>query len=241
MPPKTYRKKKKVIKYRKKRTVQRYTKRSIPLAGTPQTQVVKFRYTERVILNPDATGYVTTLEYRCLGPADPTVAVGGNPVQNWTDYKEHYQHYCVLGSKISVTNLPTTSTSSVPGMWGIALSRASTPFNPALTTSMDILRSSGSGKDGNKVFRTMGGLNPLPMTTLSKGFSTRKFYSIPAKDSVINYPGVKSDTSTTPVENPVWIIWAGNNTAGADPDPQTFYIVIDYVCKVWEPKLELDL
>jgi len=241
MPLKKFKKKAYAKKsYRKKRTTRRYARKRIPLAGTPQSQLVKFRYVTRIVLDAPATGYVSTYTYRCIGVSDPDYASGGNTCQNWTDYQEHYKHYVCLGSKITVKQVTTLATATVPGMFGIVLSRSADPFVAAATTSMDIIRSSGSF-GGNNKYRVTGGLNPAAISTLTRSFSTRKFYSIPKKDAVATYPGVKSDTNTTPVENPCFTIWTGNNVAASDPSPQSFYVEIDYICKVWEPNFDMDL
>jgi len=237
MPKRKYvsksRKFRKKTTYRKKRTVGRYKKKGFPLAGIPQTQVVKFRYLETIYLDPSSTGYVTTHQFRGANIFDPNYTGGGNPVAGYTPYATNYAHYMVVGSKITVRAMNTLATSSIPCMYGILLSRTINQLG-SLATPDEILRSTGSYGSNGK-YRQMGGINGNS-TSMSRTFSARKMYGISKKDSIFTYQTLHALFGAGPVEEPTFTLWASNTGGGINPDPVAFLVVIDYLCKVWEPR-----
>jgi len=220
--------------YRKKRTTTRYKKKSAPLAGLQQTQLVKFRYCTNVVLNPAGGNLVTTTQYRAASIYDPEYTSIGSSVQNYTQYATNYGHYMVIGSKITVRSLNSQATSSIPCMWGIVLSRTVNAVNPATTVGLDILQSAGSA-GGNNKFRTQGGIGGFN-SSMTRKFSARRFYGIAKKDSVFTYQTLHSLFGANPVEEPTFTLWASNVVSLADPDPQVFHVQLDYIAKVWEPR-----
>jgi len=228
------RKRSKKTAYRKKRTTKRYKKKSAPLAGLQQSQLVKFRYTTSVVLNPTNIGIVVSAQYRAASIWDPDYTYTGQTVQNYTQYATNYGHYAVIGSKIKVTSLNSQATSTVPCMWGIVLSRTVNAINTSTTTSLDILQSAGSF-GGNNKFKTQGGIGGFN-STMTRKFSARKFYGIAKKDSVFTYQTLHALMGANPIEEPTFTLWAGNVVSGGEPDPQVFHIEMTYITRVWEPR-----
>jgi len=219
--------------YRIKRKYKKSTK--IHLAGVPQSQVVKFRYVDKFVLDAPNIDTITQQQFRAASIYDPDFSGTGTTVQNWAAYNVNYAHYQVLGSKITVRSINSQATSTYPCMWGIVLSRTTNTLG-GTTTSKEILQSNGSF-GGNNKFRTQGGINGMN-AYLTRKFSARKFYNIPKKDSVFSYQGLHSLFAGNCSEEPTFTLWCSNVVSGSNPDPQVFHVTIDYITRVWEPRYQ---
>ena len=111
--------------YRLKR--KRYRKaRNLVLGGFPKTKIVKLRYVQEITLN-SASGVYDVHSFRANSLFDPDYNGVGHQPSNFDRWMEIYNHYTVVGSKITAKYMPSTNPSSnAGGYFGIMLTDDST-------------------------------------------------------------------------------------------------------------------
>lgn len=221
----TFRKKRKVT-YRKRKIIRR-----LPLTGFPKSKLVRMRYVQSVILNPDAVAPVI-YEWRANSIYDPdyTSAVVGHQPRGHDQWALVYRHYNVLGSKFTVRCNPSTSTTTVPGMWGVALNNTPGEFG---TLTRDQILECKNGRFYSA--KSMGGdasFGRLPNMCTVK-FSAKKYFGL-KRGTVAAFDANRSPMNANPVETAIFTLWAGH-TASNDPNPQEYTVCIDYICLLTEP------
>lgn len=84
----------------------RYRRRyAIPQrAVTPKTKLAKLKYTQLVTLNP-GPGAIANHLFCCNGAYDPDVTGTGHQPLGFDQYMVWYDHYTVIGAKITVTGV----------------------------------------------------------------------------------------------------------------------------------------
>jgi len=112
MPKKVY-KKKTVAK--KKQTVKPYVNRNMVNLGNgfPKRVTVTHRYTDIVTL-VSSSGAVGQYLWSCNGMYDPDVTSTGHQPLLFDQFAAIYDHYCVIGSKITLKCMPADAEYSVP-------------------------------------------------------------------------------------------------------------------------------
>jgi len=184
------------------------------------------RYTTNITLNPTTTAPVTAY-IKANGMFDPEVALGGHQPRGFDQWMRVYDHFTVVGSKITVQQLPTTTNNVNPGLFGVILDD-NTTFSYTSGTSVLEGRQGGNHKIYGPQIST-GKNTP----TVRKGFSARKFFT---KKDIIGSEGYKGSASADPTEGAYFGIWASAASAGPDPAEGTFLVTVDYIARFTEPK-----
>lgn len=232
MARKTYRNKRKIVRRGKPTRKTRGTVRTgnalAKLYKRPQTyfqipSIQKLRYCEYFTLS---TGLVTTANYtfRANGCHDPNYSSVGHQPMKWDQMKVFYNHYVVLGSKITIKHLGGSAATGVGYVAGIYLD--------------DDIAIPGSGdmryiiEQGNTQFKHINQAADV-RTTLTQKFSCKKFFNL--KDVKDNVNRVGAPVTADPSEQAYYNFWIASEDGTTTQQGGNFLAVIDYIVLFSEP------
>lgn len=225
---------KKYIKKSRKKTYKKtrlFNKRKLRGYGTTRTntingplamrQIVKMRYSEDV--NLTASTALQNYDFRANSIYDPNLTgIGHQPLghDNWQSF---YDHYVVLGAKISVRMFHTNNTNT-----------DSVFFSLALQDSANTMTSQTHIREQPRTSWTM--VSPpsagQSQKTLSKKFSAKRFFG--AK-SIIVWDKLGAAFGSNPAEDALFRIFYQNatsvNNVGVGVN-----VVVEYIVMLSEPK-----
>lgn len=212
-------------KYYRKRP---YVFRNNPImrTGFPRTQVVKLKYVEGFTVDP-GVGIAGTYAFRANSVYDPNATGTGHQPMNFDLWSQLYNHYVVIGAKIKVHVYP----SSVAGNGGVVQ-------GIMLTDDMTYTTHIGTIMENNLCRYRHTGLGPINSyngVTVSKTFSSKKFFTI--TNITDNTGRIGSATNNNPTEQAFFVFFLG-----APPDNNTDWGVhnctaeIEYIVLFSEPK-----
>lgn len=231
---KTYSSRRPQIRRKRKRTYWRRrpltTVRRLPLTGFPQKKLVRMRYTESVIINPGAT-FVAYHEFLANSIYDPNFGGVGHQPRGHDQWATIYNHYYVLGAKFYAQCMPSTSSATVPGVWGVSCQHA-----PALYSGLSVDQVIESKRVNPYKVRTCGG-GPsfgFPRQVATAKFSAKKMYE-KNRSSLLSYEDGGANFGSSPNEQPTFTVWYGH-AASNDPAPQEFKCTIEYIVLLTDPK-----
>lgn len=211
-------------KSRKSRAVRRYRPRLNRIGsvtGMPQSRVTSMRYAE--LLNvTSTTGIVGAQVYRANSLFDPNFSLGGHQPIGYDLMTQQYNHYCVIGSKITATVTDASDSKVNPQVCGIVLTDEATVPYANINSYIE-------SKKGT--WRAIQGGASRP-TTVKSWFSAKKFFNI--KDVKDNVGRIGAGIGSNPTEGSYYVFW----TATQNGTTNTFYVqfVIDYTVLWFEPK-----
>lgn len=208
-------------KRRRKRRVPR------PLTlGFPKSKLTKLRYVDQILLNPSTAGSIATNYFRANSAYDPDFTLGGHQPLFYDQFAVAYDHYTVLGSKITVKPMPSSTTSPV-GTWGIYLDDQSVNEYTTVPALIESNQSGGTWKN----------VSPAAYTTrssLSKTFSTSKFFHV-NKGALNAGTRFVAGIGSNPTEDALFCLWYGAPPAAGGVS-MYFMVQIDYIVRFSEPK-----
>ena len=223
-----YRPKKKrtAKKVQKVEIVKHRKKRSDPVVSKifPQQKIVKMRFCTTVTI--DSTGStVSVAQFRCNSINDPDAALGGKRPMGHDQWATWYNHYVVLGARITFKLFPSTNTTNIPNAVGVYLSD-----DTSIPTAFDSLVMQGRGM--YKIVPTAqssGGVY-----TFYQKYSTKRFFNV--TDVKDNTDRLGASFGSNPSEEAYFNIWCQpvdklTNTGGF-----TGLATIDYIVALSEPK-----
>lgn len=208
---------------RRKLPYRRRKKRSVPLPlnGFPSSKMVRFRYADTFALDP-AAGAVATHIFRANSLYDPDSTETGHSPPNFDTWMSIYNHYTVIGSKITVSFTPTTTTSVNPGILGCMLTDSGTEVGSMSLTGM---LEQGKVRYGRQPVG-ISNANASSQRVVSK-FSASKFFGKP-KATIINDGTYRGSTTSNPTEQ-AWYEVFFASVEGNNPGAITVLAVIDYI------------
>lgn len=199
----------------------------LPLNGLGNSHTCRLRYVAQIGINCNL-GAVESRIFKANGLYDPEYATGGHQPMGFDQMMLYYNHYTVIGAKITMQYIPSTTAQTVPGYFGILLT--DTPSAAAM--SIEQLFESG--------YRTptmMGGYVGAPFypdsNRISKTFSTKKFFKLSALAGNATYRG---NSTSDPAELAFFECWVASIQAN-DPGSLTFLVTIDYIALFTERKV----
>lgn len=206
----------------KRRRSRRGRRRAIPRGLFANVTVQRFRYVDFITLNPPISG---TSRHTIRGTSlyDPDFTGIGHQPRGFDQYMAFYEHFEVLGAKLTATFVPLLPTIvQNQAIVGIMQGPLGTP---ALTTLTDVLESKQSRTN---VTRTMG-TRPLVLTSK---FSSKKVFGGGMGDDAR-----KGTDSANPAENWYFHVWGGSTDEGSnDPTAIRVKLQIDFIAKLTERK-----
>jgi len=229
MPPKYVKRTKK--RTYKKRANKKYRPifkpQSLIKVGFPKTTAVKLRYITTVLINPPAAqlGYHYFRANSCY---DPDYTGVGHQPMNFDMWSALYNHYIVVGSKITVHYAGDGGTSASSQIWGVALTDDVTT-----TTSPATLMENGTTKYRIGNLSSNYGVTRAP--NMTKGYSCKKFFNI--KNPMDNIRTLGAQITADPSEIAFFSVFGGPLPDTANDLPaQNFTVCIDYIVIFSEPK-----
>lgn len=201
---------------RKKKT----TYQSVP-SGMPRTRRAILRYTTPINILA-SSGLLQRYLFRANSCYDPDYSGTGHQPMGWDQWTNLFNHYVVVGSKITVRCL-TDNANAAPYVFGIHLQDKTTPpytdwwgYNEAKMGTQKAIKG-GTGTT-----------NP----TLTCNYSAKKFYNI--TDIKDNFARIGALTNTDPTEVAYFAVYLQNLTAVSET--AFFTVTIDYIVDFSEPK-----
>lgn len=192
----------------------------------PRSMKIKLRYTEYIALNP-SSGSMTAHRFRANGMHDPNAETGGHQPLGFDQYMALYDHFTVIGSRITVVaSVATVSTGiTIPSIIGINKNDdtniiESTPQALTETPSSvwDIL-STGEGSHTN--------------STLSMTYSAVKDQGVV---NPLDNPELKGTASSDPTEQTYFHVFYQSMNDTGDMPALSAIVKIDYIAILTEPK-----
>lgn len=223
MPPKYVKKTKKNYRRTRRSNYRKRKMLSFTKAPMPNKFATKLRYVSYSNIDGGAgVPGVHLVRANCLYDPDQTL-VGHQP-RGFDQIMTMYDHFVVIGSRITVDFVTNSGTAHSPFVVGIALKDSSA------TTDTN------SYQEGRnvvtKVMRTTTATSGGQRLTLSKTFSARKFLG---RSKPLSDPELKGSASSSPLEQAVFhIFYAPLSTT--DLLPITVQYRIDYLAVFIEPK-----
>lgn len=207
----------------------RYRRRipSMPISGFPSRKLVRLRYAQNVNLTPSGTGTPAHYTFSANGMYDPDISGAGHQPMGFDQWMAIYDHYTVLGSKITVRFIPTTPSNFAPVGFGCMLTDDATfPY-----TDLDAIIES---RAGGRSYRLAAPSNSAVSRGLMVGrsFSAKRHLGRP---TVVGEEELKGDASSNPSEQTMYQVWAVNPTsAGNQPPTCAFMVIIEYIAMLTE-------
>ena len=213
----------------------RKSSRNLILGGFPKSKLVKLRYCEFVTLNAPNTGLAVSHIFVANSMYDPNNSGVGHQPSNFDRWANIYDHFTVVGSKISIQHCPTTTGNIVPSIVGVALTDSGTETSGK--TAEQLLEK----KLTRSKYRSVGAnSNDHGLRKLTHTFSAKKFFG-KARGGIVNdglYRGKMGNfgTGSNPTELAYYELFAVSTNNTEDPDGLRLLVTIDYIAKLTEPK-----
>lgn len=190
-------------------------------SGMPTIRRAVLRYCDQHTLTSSA-GLLSSYVYRANSLFDPNFTGTGHQPMGFDQWSLLYNHYVVLGAKITVQMIVDNST-TIPAVYGIYLSDSTS------TTYTD-WQSYREARKGTMIpIQGNAGQTIKPCTGK---FSAKKFYNV--ADVRDNFDRMGALTAANPNEGAYFICWYQNQTGGTDT--QSFMVTIDYIVEFSEPR-----
>lgn len=223
--PYARRRKKAPRKYNRRRKTYRRRPR-IPLGIHKRTnQIARLRYCDTIDLDPGVSGTLSTNVFRANSCHDPNQTGVGHQPMAWDEYSELYNHYVVLGSKITVQFAAQAASTMSPPVVGIFQSDDTT-FSTSYITSL-------TEQNRCKYRMIPHGYQVRPTTICSK-FSTKKFFNV--KDVKDNLDRLGAAIGSNPSEEAYFVVFCGDQAEGEDIAGVYGMVTIEYIVAFSEPK-----
>lgn len=207
------------------RALTAYPGRAMP--GFPRTRLVNMRYCEAFSLNP-GVGTLAKYNFRANSIYDSNQSGTGHQVQGHDEWNNFYNHYLVVGSKITVT-ICNTSTEGNASTDLVSVGCMLADDTAIGTTPSTII------EQGLSKWKTMTNYpnSPTAKTIITNTFSAKKFFNI--TDIGDNLDRLGAAMGSNPTEEAYYIIWAGSHGSG-DISNLAGMAVIEYSVLFSEPK-----
>lgn len=210
---------------RKKKYSSPYQGRLMP--GFPKSKMFKFRYCDSVVLNAPI-GNIASHVFKANGLYDPDVTGTGHQPLGFDEASVYYNHYVVLGSKITVAfSAGSTASSYGPSqLVGVFISDDAT--FPGTTSSLT--------EQGLTKWRYLAQAQTKgnAVTKVVNRFSAKKFFNI--TDIKDNIEELGATVTADPNDQAQFVVWTGSMDTGTDPPFVNCFITIDYIVLMREPK-----
>jgi len=224
MPKKAYAKKRRPTRRpHGKRTKRAYRRRpyiSNNISGMPKTRRAILRYTEHLTSMTSTTGTLASYVFRANGLYDPNYTSTGHQPMGFDQWSALYNHYVVLGSKMTVKVLPQETNVS-PCIIGTFLTDGTAV--PYTTPGSFIEAKRGP----YRLFKATDRVVSL----VQKYSSKKQFNVVDVKD---NMDRLGANVGADPTEEAMFNIWFF--TMDLSTASLNLFVTIDYIVEFSEPK-----
>lgn len=187
--------------------------------GLPKRMMVRQHYIQNYTIT-SSTGVPNVYKWATNGLFDPDVSGGGHQPYYFDQFGALYNHYTVLGSKITITLSPDTATTD-PFVAGIYINDDTTTTPTSLNEFLETTRSK---------YRVSNQAQGSPLVFTNKWSASKTFGG-----SVLGNDSLRGTTSANPAEISVFnfFICALNS---ADSVTASFIARVDYIVQWSELK-----
>lgn len=208
---------------RKRRRTTRLTRQMPGFQGQPLGRQFKttLRYAENVVIGATSAGTASNYLFNCMNINDPNVTGVGHQPMGYDDIKGFYDHYTVIGAKITCL---FTQQSDFPLFVGLKLIDAA---GSGVNTAMEAIER-GQGKYG-----VLGDRDAATHTKLTLGFSPKKYFNC---SSIIGNTRFQSQQDAGPVEDLFFNLWTGATQDNQSATQVAVNVLIEYLVVFTEPK-----
>lgn len=221
--------------FRRKRTTKRTYKRrprrqrkavmgrNISGSGFNKQQLVRFKYCSNVEIDP-AAGAIGVHFFRANSTFDPDSTGVGHQPYHWDQWTSMYDHYVVIGSKITARFISRINDTSVPlanMVCGIRLEDNGSLGSTNPETECE--------RDSRYRFLSHG-----RHTQVKSFYSPKKFFGI--KDIGDNVNRLGASTTANPTEDVYFACWAAAPNALDNPTMIDCHVMIEYIVMLTERK-----
>lgn len=211
--------------FRKKRRTLRKRKSFIPRNLIPKKTVRRFRYSTTLQLDPIAGANPKFHVFDMNSMFDPDhTGIGHQPCGFDQYVGVLYDHYTVIGSKITVS-FNTTSSSATSGTVRVGITPKDEP-SMSLNTQTLI-------EQGRTRTTVVSPLSSNNSKYLSYKMNPAKFLGISKPMASSNLRG---SATANPSEGAYWIVWAANIDGTTDSQNVFCTVLIEYMAVLSEPK-----
>jgi len=223
MPKKVYAKKRRPTR----RPRGKYTKRAYRrrpyiannLSGMPKTRRAILRYADQLGLT-SSTGSLASHVFRANSIYDPDYTAAGHQPMGHDQWAALYNHYVVLGSKLTVRFIPNASSTAPCAMGTYLTDGTAVPY----TTPSEFIEA----KRGNyKIFKATD-----RAVTLIQKYSAKKQYNVADVKDNVGRIGAAMDTN--PSDEAFFNIWF--DAIDGSTSTCVCMVYIDYIVLYSEPK-----
>lgn len=202
-----------------RRPRRRLTSRSVP-SGMPSQRVAKLRYCSVHDITC-TTGVIQEYIYRANGCFDPNQTAVGHQPMGFDQWALLFNHYAVLGSKITVKVLNDNTTTS-PAIVGVYLSDGK---SMSYTTATEFMEA----KKGQ--YRMISPGQSKSISLVNK-FSAKRFFNVTNVND--NQERLGAAPTADPTEQAYFHIWY--QTLDSNTDKIECAVTIEYIVQWGEPK-----
>jgi len=213
MPSRRYKKRSKKRRYRRKGYNQLVSTRN----PFPKSMITKHRYVSTHTLTPSGAALIASYQFRGNSLYDPDYTSAGHQPLGFDEYSNLYEHFTVLGSKISIT----AATGGIPVVVGITRDSDAT-----LTVNYDTVQENADTVWGSHA----SGSKPL---VLRAATSMKKWFN---RKAIKDDPKLRGTPSTDCEETMFYHLWVKALSATAVPSATDINVVIEYIALWSEPK-----
>lgn len=220
---------------KKRQTKRRVTKkplvrvpRTLTIGGFPSTKMVKLRYVTEIALDPGSASFVVH-QFTANGLFSPDLS-GGHQPSNYDKWMAQYDHYTVIGSKMTAQYVPTGTINVIPGICGIMLSDNGTRVAGFASLS-DLLEQPNNSR--SSPLRVGYLTDTKPPKTVST-FSASKFFG-KTKAVILGDDAYRGNALANPPDQSYYEVYV-YSISGNNPGLSNFIITIDYIAVLSERK-----
>lgn len=202
--------------FKRKPSVPRNKLRLSTGVGFPKTITMTHKYTQLYNTNVPLGAGFTNFYYSCNGMYDPNISGGGHQPLFFDQMTPLYKHYCVIGSKITVS-FPITDVDSIVGC-----------FINDDTSIAGGMTLEGLMEQSQTQYRHLLRTATHP-TTLSMKWSAKNYFG---KNPLAN-PELQGDVASNPFEQSYFMLFYGPTDKVSIITTFTVNVNIEYIA-VWK-------
>ena len=211
-------------KRKNRRRQQKVAKNQGFASGMPLTRFAKLRYTEMVPINGSELGGLQEFQFRANNVHDPNVAIGGHQPMGYDQWTQLYNHYTVVGSKITIHAMSQRSNTDQPSVVGVYLGD---------DTAIPYADLEGF-IESNKGTYKMLSQYPDHAKNLTCSFSAKRFFNL--DDVKDNYSRIGAPVDEGPPEEAIYTIYHAPAFPGNPSLSANLVVTIEYAVIFSEPK-----
>jgi len=201
----------------------------LPRNGMADSKLVRLRYMDQVGINTTVGGGPVAAVFCANDLYDPNRAAGGHQPRGFDQMMQFYDHFTVIASNIKVTNLPDSTSNTVPQWLDVALSDAS--VTTGYTSLIDVCESRETSRKGITIGLYFH-MASQPRA-VRHSFDAKSFFN---KKAIVGDSLYRGSATASPQEEAYYLVLLTPTDALADAPTRQFIVEIEYVAVLTEPK-----